>query len=487
VAADGKSVTWKLKQDVKWSDGEPFTADDVLFTYEFVTNPDVGATTTGDYSAIESVEVVDDYTVKLNFAEVNPAWAEAFVGIRGVILPHHKFEAYNGSNAGEAPANLIPVGTGPYRVVDFKTEEVLFLGNDLIQTNKIIFEPNPYFREEDKPYFSRIELKGGGTVDEAARSVLQSGDVDYAFNLQVDEAFLTELAESGQGAVVVNPGPRVERIVLNHSDPNTATAQGERSNKDIPHPFFSDPKVREAFTYAIDRDRVAELYLGGQATSNLLVAPLAYNSPNTTYEFNLDKAAALLDEAGWTDTDGDGVRDKDGEELSVVFQTASNAIRQQTQEIVKEDLEKIGVAVRIEVIDSGAFFDSQRSTTKTLWHFYADLEEYQTGNRSPDPGSYMETWTCSGIPQMDNGWQGLNLARWCSAEYDALAEQSGTELDPETRRQILIQMNDLLINDGVVIPLVSTAQVAGASNTLEGIDPTPWDSELWNIKDWRRK
>jgi peptide/nickel transport system substrate-binding protein len=486
VAPDGKSATWRLKQDVSWSDGEPFTADDVLFTYQFITNPETEAKTVDNYSDVESVEVIDDYTVKVNFKEVNPAWASPFVGIWGVILPRHKFEVYNGPNAMDAPANLMPVGTGPYQLVTFKPEEVLFLGTELVQTNKLVFEPNPHFREEDKPFFSRVELKGGGTVNEAARSVLKTGDVDYAWNLQVDAEMLAELGASGKGQVIVNPGARVERIVLNFSDPDRETEEGERSSLQFSHPFFSDEKMRQAFAYTVDRDTIASLYLEGQATSNLLVAPLTYNSPNTSYEFNLEKAAAMLDEAGWHDTDGDGVREKDGVKLSVHLQTSSNQVRQQTQEIVKSAIESIGVQVRLEVIDTSTFFDSDPSNPKTLWHFYADMEEYQTGNRSPDPGSYMKTWTCSQIPQKANNWSGLNLARWCNSEYDALYEASTRELDPETRRQIFIQMNDMLIQEVVVIPLVTTAQVAGASKTLVGVDPTPWDSEMWNIKDWRR-
>src|SRR6185503_5972389 len=105
LAADGKSVTWKLKQDVKWSDGEPFTADDVLFTYEFISNPAVGADSFAIYKSVESVEVIDDHTVKVNFKDVNPAWSLIFVGPTGMIIPRHVFEDYNGSNASEAPAN----------------------------------------------------------------------------------------------------------------------------------------------------------------------------------------------------------------------------------------------------------------------------------------------------------------------------------------------------------------------------------------------
>jgi peptide/nickel transport system substrate-binding protein len=487
VARDGESVTWKLKKGVKWSDGEPFTADDVLFTYEFISDPATRATTTSNYSAVKSVEVIDPFTVRVNFKDVNPAWSLPFVGVQGMIIPRHMFEGYNGSNASEAPANLQPVGTGPYRVSKFKPEEILFLGNQLIETNKIVYELNSYFREADKPFFSRVELKGGGTTSEAARSVLQLGNVDFAYNLQVDATELAKLEAGGKGQGIAPLGQYVEWIVLNQTDPNRPTADGERSSLQFPHPFFSDKKMRQAFSYAIDREAIAALYgPTGRPTSNMLVSPSTYESPNTSYEFNPDKAAALLDEAGWGDTDGDRIRDKDGVKMSVVFQTSVNPLRQQTQQIVKKDLEAIGVEVELKIIDASNFFGSDPADPKTRLHFYADLQEYATGNRSPDPGEYMKWWTCDEIAQKSNNWSGRNDGRWCNPAYDALYKQSTTEMDPAKRRELFIQMNDMIIGDVALIPLVHRADVNGVGNTLQGVEFTPWDAELWNIKDWRR-
>ena len=487
VASDGKSVTWRLKQDVRWSDGKPFTAEDVRFTYDFIKNTDTGATTSATYSAVDSVEVIDDYTVRVNFKQVTPAWSLPFVGVQGLILPKHVFESYNGTNAAQAPANLLPVGTGPYRVVKFKPEEVLFLGNNLIETNKIVYEPNPFFRESDKPYFSRVELKGGGTVGEAARSVLQVGDVDYANNLQIDAATQQKLEAGGKGKILAPFGAFVERILLNRTDPDKATAEGERSSVQFPHPFFDDPKVRQAFAFAVDRDAIAKLYgRTGAPTSNVLVSPDKFQSPDTSYEFNLAKAAALLDEAGWERPNGDGIRTRDGVKLNVLFQTSANPLRQQTQAIVKKALESIGVDVQLTFFDSSVFFDTDPNNVNNRHHFYADMEMYATGNRSPDPGAYMKSWTCAERAQKANNWTGLNKERWCDPAYDALYQQSTQETDPEKRRQLFIRMNDMLVNDQVVIPLVRQADISGVSNTLEGVTLTPWDADLWNIKDWRR-
>jgi peptide/nickel transport system substrate-binding protein len=246
--------------------------------------------------------------------------------------------------------------------------------------------------------------------------------------------------------------------------------------------------VRQALAYTIDRDAIAGLYrLTGRLTTNLLVSPSIYNSPNTSYEFNLEKAAALLDKAGWVDSDGDGVREKDGVKLSLVFQTSVNSVRQRTQGIVKAALESVGFEVELKIIDSSIFFGPVGDNTNTRRHFYTDLEEYAFGGRSPDPGAYMQTWTCGEIAQQANNWSLGNWGRYCNPAYDALYRQSTTEMNPEKRRKLIIQLNDMLIEDVALIPMVQRGVPYGVSNTLEGVNITPWDMEVWNIKDWRRR
>lgn len=476
LAADGKSVTWKLKPDVKWSDGEPFSAEDVKFTFDFVTNSETAATTRSTYSTISNVEALDPTTVKVLFKDVNPAWALPFVGTNGQIIPRHIFKDFIGTKAREAPANLKPVGTGAYRVVEFKPGDI------------VIYEPNPYFREADKPFFSRVELKGGGDAASAARAVLQTGDVDFAWNLQVEAQLLEQLQAGGKGRILLNPGGSSERILLNRADPNTEV-DGERASIKAPHPFFTDQKVRKAFALAVDRATIAAQLYGpaGIPATNVLLAPPAYASPNTTYEFNLEKAAALLDEAGWKDNDGDGVREKGEQKLAILFQTSINPVRQKTQEIIKNALEQIGFQVELKSIDNSIFFSSDPTNPDTFNHFYADVQMYTTGNSSPDPGAYMEDWICDEIAQKANQWAGGNLARWCSPEYDKLFVQTRTELDPEKRQALFIQLNDILVEDGVIIPLIHRTFPTGVSTTLTAVELTPWDSNLWLLKDWGRK
>jgi peptide/nickel transport system substrate-binding protein len=487
VAADGRSVTWKLKQGVQWADGVPFTADDVLFTYEYVTNPDVASTSAANYAGIEQVEVVDDYTVTIHFEEPNPAWSLPFVGVQGMIIPHHIFSSFNGANAADAPANLIAIGTGPYKVVEYRAENVLFIGEDAVETIRIIYEPNEFYREPEKPFFSRVELQGGGGDSGYAGQVVVDDLADFSWNVQGDEAYFTEIEASG-AKVLVPPGAFTERIMLNFTDPNAETAAGERSSLEFPHPFLTDKRVRQAIAHAVDRDAIAALYgRSGRATTNLLVSPSIYQSPNTgaMYPFDLEKAAALLDEAGWTDTDGDGVRDKDGKKLSVVFLTSISPVRQGAQDIIKTALESIGFEVENKSVDSSIFLGPPEESTNTRRQFYADLEEFAFSNKSPDPTAYMKAWTCAEAAQMDNNWALSNWSRYCNPEYDALFDQAANELDPAKREQLFIQLNDLLIKDVAVIPMVHLAQVAAINANLTGLDITSWDVEVWNIADWR--
>lgn len=471
LSEDGKSVTWKLRQGVKWSDGEPFTAQDVMFTYQFVSNPEVAATTGGNYEAIEKIEAVDDYTIKITFKNPNPAWYLPFTGQNGLILPEHIFAEYNNARVREAPANLKPIGTGPYQVVEFKPGDI------------IVLEPNQLYWDEGKPHFSRVELKGGGDATSAARAVLQTGDADFAYNLQVEAKILKRLEAAGKGKVLTVFGSDVERIMINFTDP----AKG--SKVEFPHPFLSDPKVRKALTYAVDREIIAQQLYGstGRPTGQILLAPESFRSDQISYEFNLKKAKTLLTQAGWEDSNGNGIRDKDGVEMQVVFATSVNPVRQKTQTIIKQAFKSIGIGVELKSIDATIFFSGDPANPDTLNRFNFDLQEYTTGNDSPDPTTYMKDWTCGEIAAEANNWQKQNYSRYCNPEYDALWEKVTTELDPAKRSKLFQQMDELLFADAAVIPLVARADANGVSNRLVGLESTPWDASTWDIKNWKRK
>ncbi|MBE9159656.1 peptide ABC transporter substrate-binding protein [Nodosilinea sp. LEGE 06152] len=473
IAADGTSVTWTLRPDVTWSDGEPFTADDVVFTFEFIRNPVVAAATAQYYEGVKSVEAIDNYTVKITFTDPTPAWSVPFTGQTGLILPRHIFEEHNGPSARDALANLQPVGTGPYQTVGF-------------ESGTVIYEPNPSYWG-GRPAFQRVELVGGLAPYAAAREVLQTNEADFAHNLQVEAEALKELETDASGHVTHLFGSQVERIMLNFANPFARTEDGERSSPSIPHPYFSDLRVRQAINLAIDRDTIAkELYgTAGKPTAQLLVAPLDYQSESIAYTYDLEQAKALLDEAGWVDTNGDGLREKDGVALEVLFQAAVNPVRQKTQTIVSDSLTELGIDVQIARVRLDEFFSADPKDTQSLNHFFADMQVYSIGNENPDPTTYMGWWTCAKIASQANQWQQPNNARYCNPEYDRLWQAAKQELDPDRRAELFQQMNALLAEDVAVIPVVHRAMTNAVSDRLTEVEFTPWDASTWAIKDWQ--
>lgn len=475
LSEDGTSVTWTLRDDVNWSDGEPFTADDVVFTYEFISNPAVAAATAQYYENVDAVEAVDEHTVRITFKEPTPGWSVPFTGQTGGILPRHIFEEFNGLNAREAVANLQPVGTGPYVAIGF-------------EPGTVIFEPNPTYWQ-GQPGFQRVELQGGIAPYAAARDVLKAGTADFAHNLQVEAAALEELAAADQGEVVTLFGSQVERIMLNFSHPFARTESGERASPTIPHPYFSDLRVRQAMNLAIDRQTIAKTLYGniGKPTTQLLVAPDQYQAEDIPLEYDPEMAKTLLDEAGWVDTDGDGIRDKDGIPMEVLFQASVNPVRQETQAIVADSLEALGIDVEIMRVRVDDFFSADPKETDSLNHFYADMQVYSTGNESPDPSTYMSWWTCEKMASQANKWQEPNNARYCNLEYDRLWAEAKQELDPQKRTELYQQMNRILAEDVAVIPVVHRAMANAVSNTLMNVEFTPWDASTWSIYAWQRE
>lgn len=489
MAADGKSVTWALRPDVRWSDGEPFTAQDVVFTWQYVTNPDVASISAASYAAVKDVEAVDDTTViyEGDLQRYQPRVVHPVHRVYGMIIPEHVFGDYLGSNAAEAPANLKPVGTGPFRVVEFVNEDVLIVGGDAVKTTKIVYEANPEFRDPDRPAFARVELRGGGGDAVVASQLMSAGGSDFAWNLQVNDDEITAIESTSKSKVEAIFGAFTERIMLNFTDPDQATADGERSSAQFPNPALSDKVVRLAIAQGVDRAAIAALYgRGGRPAETLLVSPANYLSDHAAPAFDVEAAARTLDDAGWIDHDGDGIRDKDGASLRLLFQTSINPVRQQAQAIVKEALDSIGFRIDLKNIDSSIFLGPVEGTTETRRQFYADLEEYAFSNKSPDPTVYMAAWTCDEFAQKANDWSKSNFSRYCDATYDDLFAQALVELDTDARVALFKAMNDRLIDEAAVIPLVHLADISGRATSLQGLELTPWDVEVWNIGEWTR-
>ena len=422
-------------------------------------NPEGGCAQGAKYEGIESIETPDERTVVVNFTEPKPNPYNAFMGAQAPIIQKAQFADCTGARAPECTdANFMPIGTGPFVVEEFRPNDV------------ITFTANENYREAGKPAFGRVLFKGGGDAASAARSVLETGEFDYAWNTQVPPEQLSAMEAKGLGEVVSAFGTLVERIEMNMTDPDPSLPEGERSTVAHPHPILSDERVRRALSMAIDRDLLVEIGYGqaGRPTCNLVPAPAAYASDNTEcLTQDVEGAKALLEEAGWTDTDGDGIREKDGEELSLTYQTSTNAIRQDFQAIIKQNWEEIGAAVELRNIDGSVFFGGDPGSPDTFQKFYADVEMYANNFDGTDPETYLAQYTCDKIPSPENQWQGENINRFCDPAYDALVAELSRTADIAERQRISKELNDMLTKDSMtIVPIVDRGRTSAKANTL---------------------
>jgi peptide/nickel transport system substrate-binding protein len=473
LTADGRSVTWKLKRGVKWHDGQDFSADDVIFNWEYARNPAVASTSSGSYRDV-NVTKVDDFTVKVEFAQPTPFWADAFVASVGMMIPKHLFKDYAGSNARDAPTNLRPVGTGPYRFVSFAPGDTLR------------GELNPNYHLPNRPFFDTLEVKGGGDAVSAARAVLQTADYDYAWNLQVEDEILKRLEAAGRGKVNIIEGGNIEFIQLNACDPNREV-DGERAHISTEHPAFRDAAVRQAMALLLDRKSIEEFIYGrgGPATANFLNNPPRFRSPNMPMDFSIDRANQILDQAGWA-RGRDGIRAKDGVRLRFVYQTSVNAPRQRTQQIYQQAARRAGIELELKSVTASVFFSSDVANPDTFGKFYADVQMYTTTMPQADPQRFMNQYVSWEVSQKANSWQGRNIVRWRNADYDAAFRAAESELDPVKRAALFIRMNDLICGSHHVIPVVMRPTVSGSLNNLRHV-VSGWDLTMWLLSDWYRE
>jgi len=477
VSSDLTTITWTIKEGMVWSDGTPVTSADVIFTWKYCTDPAGGCAQSEKYNDVKDVVAVNDRTVTVTFDVPKPFPYGPFVGVQAPIIQAAQFADCLGAKAPECTdANFGPIGTGPFRVTEFRPNDVISL------------EANPNYRDSAKPAFATVTFKGGGDATAAGRAVLETGEFDYAWNLQLAPDVLANMEAAGKGTVVSAFGTLVERIMVNLTDPNPALGD-ERSTAKHPHPFLSDINVRKALSMAIDRDLLVEIGYGsaGRPTCNVLPAPEIYRSTanDACMTQDIDGAKKLLDDAGWV-PGADGVRAKDGVRLSMLYQTSTNAVRQDFQALIKQWWSEIGVETELRNIDASVFFGGDPASPDTFQKFYADLEMYANNFDGTDPEAYMANWECKQAPRPETQWQGNNMPRYCSDDYDALVAQMAKTGDLNERAKLAKEMNDKLMQEYIMLPLVDRGRVSAHSNTLGGVVLNVWDSELWNAADWYR-
>ena len=437
ISPDGRRVVWTLKQGIKWADGHPFTAGDVVFTYHYLLYSPAAAGRAASYREIQGIEALDDYRVKITFKTPQAAWQRPFVGAEGLILPRHIFAAHIGQTAREAAANRLAVGTGPYRALSFAEDDVLVLNDRVLATTKIIFEPNPHFREAGKPAFRILELQAGGGDRVFAAEAAQAGLTDFAWNLGSEPLALKALSgETG----LASPEIRTWAEGLSILFAETALL-GQESWAGLPR-RFADWRLRQALAHSIDRAAILALYAAAGRESSKAPSPQQLDGGEVS--FDLEHARTLLSEAGWRDRDGDGWRDRAGRPLAIRFSPSLSPLHQAVAESVAQNLRTIGIAVGPTLSRAEAFFGPL------------------TGQ-----GSWAD-------------WR----APW-SAEIGKLAD--GGIYQPVAHQPVALGANGATSPRVAVYPLVAFDEVAAVSKSLEGPALSAWESPLWNIKDWRRR
>lgn len=480
VSEDGLTITWKLREGLLWSDGSPLTADDAVFTWEYCTHPETGCTGIDNFDGVANVEAPDDTTVVVTFDKFTPYPYTAFVTGGAPIISRAQFGDCVGAAAQTcSEQNLSPLGTGAYRLTDFKVNDVA------------TYERNPHYRGEPA-YFDRIVFKGGGDAASAARAVLETGEADFAWNLQVEPQILAEMEAKGQGVLIVAFGSWVERLLVNQTNPDEALGddRSEYLDGSNPHPFLVGTPVAQAMSMAIDRSLIAGSLYGaaGRPICNVIAAPPHYVSTanDDCLVQDIEGANALLDEAGIMDTDGDGIREYNGLPLSVRYQTSTNSVRQKTQAVIKQWWAEIGIETELLNHDAGVFFGGDPNSPDTYQKFYTDIQMYTTGP-GIDPQIHLSQWQCQYIPERANSWAGGNIFRGCNPEYDELFQKLVETPVGPARERLVKMLNDINVQTGMQIPLVYRGRVSARAHSLQGIVINEWDTGMWNIADWSRE
>lgn len=479
VSKDLTSITWKLKEGLVWSDGSPVTSTDVVFTANYCMDPDGGCAQLEKFDGVVSVEAIDTLTTKVTFKEAKPNPYGPFMGGQSPIIQAAQFADCTGARAPECTAeNFGPIGTGPFVVTNFKP-------NDVIQ-----MVANDNFRTAGKPAFASLTFKGGGSAEASGRAVMETGEYDYGWNLQLAPDVIAKMKEGGKGTPISAFGALVERLEMNLTNPSPDLPPETRSTVAEPHPFLSEKAVRQALSMAINRQELVDIGYGdaGRPTCNLVPAPALYASDNTgCLTQDIAGANAMLEAAGWV-KGSDGVRAKNGVRLSILYQTSTNAVRQDFQALIKDSWNQIGVETELRNLDASVFFGGDPGSPDTYQKFYADVEMYANVFDGTDPQAYLAAYRCGNEPKPSSQWQGPNINRFCDPAYDAMIDELARTGDLARRGELGKKMNDMLTKDSfTIVPLVDRGRVSAHANSLGGVILNTFDSELWNVADWYRK
>jgi peptide/nickel transport system substrate-binding protein len=456
MSEDGKTLTVKLRDDVTWSDGEPVTANDFVFTYDmYMADANTVASRYPYEDYVDSVEAPDDTTVVVHFKEPFAAWLTSIFA--GGVLPEHVLKPVFDSDGtlDNAEWNTAPtVGVGPFVFKEWETD------------SHLTFEANPNWI--NPPKLQQIFIR---MADDAAQEVsIIAGDTDIGTFLDWSQA--DAINNSGKAKFVTQPSGYDEGWYLNF-DPNTA------------NPAMLDVNVRKAIVLATDREKILKDLLGGLTT-----VPATYWASTPPFEdpsikplaYDPEEAKRLLDEAGWKDSNGDGTRDKDGKELVLRYIANQRQLRKDVQAVVQQMWAQVGIGS--ELVNYGDdYFNGYADGGPQATGKY-DIAEYSDIASYPDPDA--SKFLCTEVVGPDHP-DGANWQGYCNEDLDKLFDQQATETDPEARKQIFYQIEKIMDDEVVWVGLWKDPDLWSVNNRLQNVKlsgATPfWNAHEWTISE----
>ena len=467
VSADGLTITYKLKEDVVWQDGEPFTSEDVKFTWEAIMNDKNLVKSRTGYELIESIDTPDPHTAVVKYKEYFAPYLTRFYA----VLPKHVLGDLPDMN--DAPYNRMPIVTGPFMFTEWRSGDYILL------------EKNPKYRDAenvklDKIYFKIIPSREVGIAQ------LKAGDIDAVWDLI--EAQIPQMEADPNIELCLGNALISERLILNLSTPEPPN----NGNLDYPHPILGDLTVRQAIQYAIDKQLIVDKLLYGKAKVTATDIPdgWAHNPDLSPSEYDPEQAVALLEEAGWMVGD-DGIREKNGLKMRLkITTTTGNKLREQVEQVLVSMLKKVGVDMYIENVPSSVLFGSWANDADRKKGRF-DIMMYTTGPGIDPHEHFYGYYHSSMIPTEENGGSGYNYTRHHDAELDRYLDLAASAPSLEERadayRKAQARLDQILPH----IYLYRRINVEAFRSYVKGWTPNgygivdavfTWDAAKWYIE-----
>lgn len=466
VSEDGTAVTWRLKEGLMWSDGEPVTSADLVHTWQAASDPESGSARVSTFETVEDIETPDDLTAVVHYSDFKVDYLNQW---QYGLLPKHAT-----GDPGDMlnwEWNRAPVGTGPFRLAEWASGD------------RIVVERNPNYHMAGKPHLDQV-----------------------IFSIVPPEETRTLMMQRGEAHVMLWPGgeaneqlqqmdnvvsPTVPGIWNLQMFPNLSQPFDDDPGPEPPHPILGDLRVRQAIAMAIDKDRIINDVLPGDEVRS--DSPFNFGTfacDIEPYPHDPEQARQLLEEAGWTDADGDGIREaqgaeyaEDGTELSLTIMGYTGFQSLELAELAMvDDLSQVGIDLNIQNEEFGVLFGGwSDEAARATGNF--DILFYDTGYRL-DPQQHIAGYFHSDSIPSEGSPGGQNYVRWANDEADALIEEAGSTPDLDVRKEAFCDLAQLIHDELPRIYILQFAEGSAFATSVQGAVLSTWDSATWNIRDW---